>query len=143
MAGLTGFEPAASCVTGRRSNRAELQPLLHYKYNPISNFSKTSSEKFLIFKIKKIQPPFFYIFNSCYLSSSSHHRLSTFFNFSPLLKANICHLVSTLLSLIVKLPLPSLCSSLFTLRVSLQKFIPMKTGTCLYKKVYHLKILSL
>jgi hypothetical protein len=27
MAGLTGLEPATSCVTGRRSNQAELQPL--------------------------------------------------------------------------------------------------------------------
>ncbi len=27
MAGLTGIEPATSCVTGRRSNQAELQPL--------------------------------------------------------------------------------------------------------------------
>lgn len=26
MAGLTGLEPATSCVTGRRSNQAELQP---------------------------------------------------------------------------------------------------------------------
>ncbi len=26
MAGLTGLEPATSGVTGRRSNRAELQP---------------------------------------------------------------------------------------------------------------------
>ena len=26
MAGLTGLEPATSDVTGRRSNRAELQP---------------------------------------------------------------------------------------------------------------------
>ena len=34
MAGLTGLEPAASCVTGRRSNRAELQPLFIKKnYN--------------------------------------------------------------------------------------------------------------
>src|SRR5580698_1982053 len=27
MAGLTGLEPATSCVTGRRSNQTELQPL--------------------------------------------------------------------------------------------------------------------
>ena len=26
MAGVTGLEPAASCVTGRRSNQAELHP---------------------------------------------------------------------------------------------------------------------
>ena len=28
MAGVTGLEPAASCVTGRRSNQAELHPRL-------------------------------------------------------------------------------------------------------------------
>ena len=28
MAGVTGLEPATSCVTGRRSNQAELHP--HY-----------------------------------------------------------------------------------------------------------------
>ena len=26
MAGVTGLEPAASCVTGRRSNQTELHP---------------------------------------------------------------------------------------------------------------------
>ena len=29
-AGLTGLEPATSCVTGRRSNRAELQPRVYF-----------------------------------------------------------------------------------------------------------------
>jgi len=29
-AGLTGLEPATSCVTGRRSNRAELQPRTYF-----------------------------------------------------------------------------------------------------------------
>ncbi len=30
LAGSTRFELAASCVTGRRSNQAELRPHLHY-----------------------------------------------------------------------------------------------------------------
>ncbi len=33
MAGLTGLEPATSGVTGRRSNRAELQPRGSLNYN--------------------------------------------------------------------------------------------------------------
>ena len=31
LAGSTGFEPAASCVTGRRSNQAELRPQVTIK----------------------------------------------------------------------------------------------------------------
>ena len=30
VAGVTGLEPATSCVTGRRSNQAELHP--HFKH---------------------------------------------------------------------------------------------------------------
>ncbi len=41
MAGLTGLEPAASCVTGRRSDRAELQPqILNYYYTLFFSFHK-------------------------------------------------------------------------------------------------------
>ena len=29
VAGVTGLEPATSCVTGRRSNQAELHPLFN------------------------------------------------------------------------------------------------------------------
>ena len=29
-AGVTGLEPATSCVTGRRSNQAELHPLIQW-----------------------------------------------------------------------------------------------------------------
>ena len=31
MAGVTGLEPAASGVTGRRSNQTELHPPIHYR----------------------------------------------------------------------------------------------------------------
>ena len=34
VAGVTGLEPATSCVTGRRSNQTELHP--HYIYLSIS-----------------------------------------------------------------------------------------------------------
>ena len=30
VAGVTGLEPAASCVTGRRSNQTELHPLIQW-----------------------------------------------------------------------------------------------------------------
>ncbi len=39
MAGLTRFELAASCVTGRRSNQAELQPRNIFSYVDLFGYS--------------------------------------------------------------------------------------------------------
>lgn len=35
MAGVTGLEPAASCVTGRRSNQLSYTPKVFMKYLPL------------------------------------------------------------------------------------------------------------
>lgn len=56
MAGLTGFEPAASCVTGRRSNQTELQPQYFYHsylLNEHSLYSKVSFSKFFFIRSSK------------------------------------------------------------------------------------------
>ena len=57
MAGVTGLEPAASCVTGRRSNQAELHPrdickfmMKTFALSPQTNVSKVYNKNYINFK---------------------------------------------------------------------------------------------
>jgi hypothetical protein len=59
VAGATGLEPAASCVTGRRSNQLNYAPTLNYPkslYFPFPTASSQAFPKFLENAVTAMKP---------------------------------------------------------------------------------------